>query len=131
MAATDGGPIDLKELQKRTLGNKALVADLLRLFTEHAPTVFARVRFGLDSGDEAEACRAFHHLKGSASTIAATELADRLAKAEAALRAGDTLTATMAMPAIQSSLDACLRQIAALASAQSDQSKANSTRTSG
>lgn len=72
----DGQPsldaIDLDYLRRFTLGNAALEAEVLRLFSDHAPLYLDQLRSATTAKAWAEAA---HTIKGSAAAIGARRLA--------------------------------------------------------
>lgn len=72
----DGQPsldaIDLDYLRRFTLGNAALEAEVLRLFSDHAPLYLDQLRNATTAKAWAEAA---HTIKGSAAAIGARRLA--------------------------------------------------------
>jgi len=62
------------ELLARVGGDRALLAELVRLFVDDAPRSLARIRKAIDAGDGEELRRAAHTLKGAASNFDAPAL---------------------------------------------------------
>ena len=73
----------------KIMGGKAdRYAKLLQKFADRESGIVGEIRAALETGDTATAERAAHSLKGSASTLGANALAERAAKAEAAIKSG-------------------------------------------
>jgi len=81
--------IDVATALKRTGGHRKRYETLLRRFAQQQANVVDVIRKALSSGDQAEAERAAHSLKGSAGTLGAAALAQAAAKAETAIRTGE------------------------------------------
>lgn len=77
-ARREGGkPVDLVHLSAQTMGDRALEAEVLRIFLSQAPVWMDAL-----TGGNAARREAAHTLKGSARTIGAFRLADLAAEAE-------------------------------------------------
>lgn len=107
----DHPPLDLVTLNRRTLGNVVLRDDLLRLFREHGPISLGAVATSLQAHDAAAITAAAHRLKGSAATIAATELAGTARRIELAASAEDWHAIASEIEMADSQLLRCLERI--------------------
>lgn len=85
---TTGDTIDVAGALARAMGNEGLLADLIRRFTAAAPEALARVRTARTAGDDAEAARALHALRGTAANAGAEAVVAAARAAEQALAAG-------------------------------------------
>jgi two-component system sensor histidine kinase/response regulator len=77
-----GPPSDLKSALVRVEGDKALLADLAKLFCEESPRMLAAVRTAVASKDADALERAAHSLKGSVATFAAANAFEAALKLE-------------------------------------------------
>ncbi len=85
--ATIGG-LDANAGLRMTRGNPEKYAALLHLFIEHHESDVARLRDCLAAGDQEQARRLAHSLKGAAGSIGATALAGLAAELDAAFTQG-------------------------------------------
>jgi CheY-like chemotaxis protein len=83
-------PVDEADLLKRLHGDKALAAEIVRLFTEECPRLLEAIRSALDRREVIAVQRAAHTLKGSASTASATGISEAAALLELLAGDGDT-----------------------------------------
>ncbi len=95
--------IDTKAALRRTGGNRKRYESLLNRFADSQADAVAEIRSALAAGDIPTAERAAHSLKGSAGNLGATALAEEAAKAETAVKSGQSID-----PALDS-LEASLR----------------------
>jgi signal transduction histidine kinase/DNA-binding response OmpR family regulator len=75
-------PVDEADLLKRLHGDKALAAEIVRLFMQECPRLLEAIRTALDRREVMAVKRAAHTLKGSASTASATGIAEAAALLE-------------------------------------------------
>src|SRR5262245_18696170 len=80
--------IDTEGALKRLGGKRQLYEPLLRKFADKQAGTVVAVRTALASGDVAAAEREVHSLRGAASSLGATALAEAAAKAEQSLKTG-------------------------------------------
>jgi len=80
--------LDAKAGLRMTRGNGEKYAALLRLFVEHHAADMTRLRDCLAAGDQEQAKRLAHTLKGTAGTVGATALSGLATELDAALREG-------------------------------------------
>jgi signal transduction histidine kinase/CheY-like chemotaxis protein len=83
-------PVDQADLLKRLHGDKALAAEIVRLFMQECPRLLEAIRTALDRREVMAVQRAAHSLKGSASTASATGIAEAAALLELLAGDGDT-----------------------------------------
>jgi len=95
--------IDTKAALRRTGGNRKRYESLLSRFADSQAQAVAEIRSALASKDIPTAERTAHSLKGAAGNLGATALADEAAKAETAVKSGQSID-----PALDS-LEASLR----------------------
>jgi HPt (histidine-containing phosphotransfer) domain-containing protein len=79
----------LDELRESVGGDQEFFAELVDDFLADAPTQLESLRQALSAGDEDQARRAAHTLKGLSRTFGAGELASLCQEVEAAAAAGD------------------------------------------
>lgn len=104
-------PLDLAALDKRTLGNAKLRAELLRLFREHALTTLRAIDAAVARRDAAAVTAGAHQLKGSAATISASALSDAARRLEEAATTDDWPAAAAELTGIDHELSRCVGQI--------------------
>ena len=95
--------IDTKAALRRTGGNRKRYESLLSRFADSQAEAVQEIRNALAAGDIPTAERTAHSLKGAAGNLGATALAEEAAKAETAVRSGQSID-----PALDS-LEASLR----------------------
>ncbi|MGC1634319.1 MAG: response regulator, partial [Candidatus Acidiferrales bacterium] len=81
--------VDTQSALRRTGGNPKRYEMLLRKFAESANV--EEIRGGYASGDTATAARAAHSMKGAASNLGATAVANAAAEVETAIKAGQSV----------------------------------------
>lgn len=100
----------------KIMGGKAdRYAKLLQKFADRQAAAVSEIRSALGAGDNAAAERAAHSLKGSASSLGATVLAERAAEAEAAIKSGQNVDAALetlseSLRAVVSAIQIAVRQ---------------------
>jgi two-component system sensor histidine kinase/response regulator len=95
--------IDTKAALRRTGGNRQRYESLLNRFADSQAEAVQEIRNALAAGDIPVAERTAHSLKGAAGNLGATALAEEAAKAEIAVKSGQSIG-----PALDS-LEAALR----------------------
>jgi two-component system, sensor histidine kinase and response regulator len=85
-AATGPAPVDLVGALRTAGGDRALLADLMRLFLDDCPVRVAELRAAVASGDPEHVQRAAHAIKGSVATFEAQRARDLAADLERAGR---------------------------------------------
>jgi signal transduction histidine kinase/DNA-binding response OmpR family regulator/HPt (histidine-containing phosphotransfer) domain-containing protein len=101
--------IDTKAALRRTGGNRLRYESLLSRFADSQAGAVDEIRAALAARDIPTAERTAHSLKGSAGNLGATALADVAAKAEAAVRSGSGIDASLDL--LKLSLDAVVKAI--------------------
>jgi two-component system, sensor histidine kinase and response regulator len=76
-------------------GKRERYESLLRKFAGRQADTVVAIRAALSVGDTSTAERAAHSLKGSASTLGVTELAQHAAEAETAIKTGQRVDETL------------------------------------
>ena len=80
---------------KRIGGKRERYESLLRKFAGQQAGAIEAIRAALSIGDASTAEREAHSLKGAASTLGATDLAEHAAKVEAAIKTGQGVDETL------------------------------------
>lgn len=117
-------PFDIPEALSRTNGNASLLRTLLLMFRDKYKDAASDLQRMVSEGNNEEALRLAHSLKGVAGTLSAKELMDAAAAVEYAFRDGKTET----MPALINAVDEALRPaIAAAATLDKDNAPTQTT----
>jgi two-component system sensor histidine kinase/response regulator len=96
--------IDTKAALRRTGGNRKRYESLLSRFADSQAEAVREIRNALAAGDIPTAERTAHSLKGAAGNLGATALAEEAARAETAVKSGQSIDPALA------SLEASLRK---------------------
>lgn len=99
----------------REWGGEKLLAQMIRLFLENAPTRMEQIRTGVSSETADEAEKGAHSLKSSAANIGAETIRALAAEMEHAASDGDVAAVAERLPALE---DAFARGIEALESVE-------------
>jgi HPt (histidine-containing phosphotransfer) domain-containing protein len=121
-AADEGAePVDAA-LSDRVLarvgGDRALLAEISRLFVDDAPGHLKRIREALDSGDADSLRRSSHALKGAAANFEASAVVDSARSLEDMGRRGDLSGGETAWASIQLETDRLIETLRRIASAE-------------
>jgi HPt (histidine-containing phosphotransfer) domain-containing protein len=97
--------VDLQHLARYTGGDKAINAEVMRLFDSQATQLVGRLQDILDAGDTKSWKEATHTLKGAARGIGAFEMGDAAARCEP-IDLSDRVGATRAVADLKTSAEA-------------------------
>lgn len=81
-------PFDMPSLVARCLGDERFAEEMLRLFSQQAPELVAKLDAALASGNALSVADAAHAIKGSAGSASAIHVAAVAAKVEDDAKAG-------------------------------------------
>ena len=100
-------------------GSLELIVQVLRRFVPDMQDLFAQLERQLGEGDVQGSAATLHTIKGSASTVGASALADRASELEQALRRADPLRgmeilAGIRLDELRTLCDACLLRLQAM-----------------
>jgi len=98
---------DLTAALQHVDGDRELLEEIIRVFTDESPRMIADLRRAFDAGDPRLVERQSHMLKGSSSNLGATAVSRSAADVEAKARAGD-------LPGARSKLENLEREVKAL-----------------
>jgi HPt (histidine-containing phosphotransfer) domain-containing protein len=90
--APDDGPLDLKHLQRMTLGDDSLEREVLAMFSAQTARLIASL-----AALPADAAALAHTLKGSASAVGAFAVAEAAAGLEASIAVGSDPSEALAV----------------------------------
>jgi len=99
----------------REWGGEKLLAQMIRLFLENAPTRMEQIRAGANGPDVGEAEKGAHSLKSSSANVGAERVKELCADMERAAATGDAPTVTSLLPSLE---EAFSQAIAALESVE-------------
>jgi CheY-like chemotaxis protein len=102
----------------RVGGDRALLAEISRLFVDDAPGHLKRIREALDSGDADSLRRSSHALKGAAANFEASAVVDSARSLEDMGRRGDLSGGETAWASIQLETDRLIETLRRIASAE-------------
>lgn len=83
---TDEAVLDFDELEKRCIGDRKFIDELLQIFIRKARMNVSRISESIAAGESTELARAAHELKGSAGNVAAVRLCEAVGLLEIAAR---------------------------------------------
>lgn len=99
---TDPQILDQEALDRlREWGGEKLLAQMIRLFLDNAPTRMEQIRNGVATDDVAEAEKGAHSLKSSAANLGAHTLRTLAADMEQAAAAKDHAALVARLPALE------------------------------
>lgn len=104
-------PLDREHLARYSCGNRALEAEVLELFAEHAPIYLGELRSAMT---EKAWRQAAHTLKGSARAVGALRVADRAEWAEALLDNADPMVRARSLAGLEEAVEEARSHIAKL-----------------
>ncbi len=87
-AFMDSADFRSSEVLRRLNGNYALLLTLLTRFRDKYPDAIGEIRERLSNGDQSEALRLAHSLRGAAANLSAIRVSEAAAELESRLRAG-------------------------------------------
>ncbi len=103
--------LDRNSLNERLMGDKDLVAEVLKVFLEDAPNQIADIRAAFTGADMEKARDAAHSLKGSAGNIGGEKLQAISRSIEEAAREGDNRKLGSLIPELMDAFDGIKAEI--------------------
>ncbi len=90
--------VNVDDLMERMMGNVGLIAKFFKRFPDDKS--YIQLIDGLDKGDEEEAFRAAHTLKGLCANLSMTDLYSEVSRLVESLRSGDMESGCAIMPEV-------------------------------
>ena len=100
-AETEPPPFDEAVMVRRLMGDRTLVAEVIRVFLDHIPRRIGELEGCLSAGDAESALRQAHTIKGSSANVGAEALRAVAEAMEKAVRDGDLAGAEARIPELK------------------------------